>query len=66
MTSGRPPSGEGGDLDDVRDLDLSEDRFAGAQISGDSLAAAMEQAQASGEQSEPEPTPEQSEDPEEN
>ena len=44
--TGRPPSGEGGDLDDVRDLDLSEDRFAGAQISGDSLAAAMEQAQA--------------------
>ena len=50
----RPPSGEGGDLDDVRDLDLSEDRFAGAQISGDSLAAAMEQAQASGEQPAPE------------
>ncbi len=60
--TGRPPSGEGGDLDDVRDLDLSEDRFAGAQISGDSLAAAMEQAQASGEQPAPEaeqPAPEE-------
>ena len=51
--TGRPPREDGGDLDDVPDLDLSEDRFAGAQISiegSDSLAAAMEQAQAEEQQ----------------
>ncbi len=52
--TGRPPrEDDGGDLDDVPDLDLSEDRFAGAQISiegSDSLAAAMEQAQAEEQQ----------------